>query len=111
MEWLGGVIETDEAEVAGNMGGGAENGGSVGGGAEADVPDNEFAGGPGEAFWDVKLTDVEEIGLSLRAKPGVHFFAVARAKQGALSVGEGYELVVIRHGGIVGKNLRDGKNN
>ena len=41
-QWFGRVIKTDEAEVAGNMGGGAEDGDSVGGSTEADVPDNKF---------------------------------------------------------------------
>ena len=97
-ERFGRIIETDEAQAAGKMGGGAEDGDSIGGGAETDVPNNEFAGTLGEAFTNMQLADIEKIGLGLRAKPGMHFFAVAGGKKGALSVREGYELVVIRHG-------------
>jgi len=50
------------------------------------------------------LADVKKIGLSLRPKARVHFFAVTRGKERALPVGEGYELVVIRHGRTVKKN-------
>ena len=85
------------------MAGGAEDGNSVGGGAEADVPDNKFAGGLCEAFTNVELANVKKFGLGSRAKTRVHFFAVSGGKKGALSVGEGYELVVIRHEGIVGE--------
>lgn len=102
-ERFGGVIETDEANVAGNIGGGAEHGNSIGGSAEADVPDYKFAGGLCEAFTNVELANVKKFGLGSRAKTRVHFFAVTGGKKGALSVGEGYELVVIRHEGIVGE--------
>ena len=43
------------------------------------------------------MTDVKKIGLRSGAKTRVHFFAVAGGKKCALSVGEGYELVVIGH--------------
>ena len=108
LERFGRVIETDDAEAAGNMGSGAEDGSSVGGGAETDVPDNEFAGRLCEAFTNVKLTDVKKIGLGSRAKPRVHFFAVAGGKKGVLAVGEAYELVVTGHAGIVEMALNFG---
>lgn len=95
------IIEADEAELAGNIGGGAEDGDGIGGSAEADVPDDEFAGGLCEAFTNAKLADVKKVGLGARAKPGMHFFAVAGGKEGALAVRESYELVVIGHAGIV----------
>ena len=106
------VIETDDAEAAGNMNisGGAEDRDSVCGGAEADVPDNEFGFGFAftgglccEAFPNAKLANVKKIGLGSRAKPGMHFFAVAGGKKRDLSVGERHKLVVIiiRHASIV----------
>lgn len=98
---FGSIVETDEAETSGNLAGGAEDGNRIGGGAKTDVPDNKFAGGFREAFRDVELADVKKIGLGLRAKARVHFFTVTGGEKSALSIGEGYELVVIGHGGIV----------
>ncbi len=94
--------------MAGNRGGGAKDGGSVGGGAEADVPDDKFAGGLCEAFTNLELADVKKVGFGLRAKTGVHFFAVAGGKKSALSVGEAYELVVTGHAGIVEEKRQGG---
>ena len=87
--------------MAGNRGGGAEDGGSVGGGAKADVPDYKFAGGLCEAFANLELGDVKKLGFGLRAKTRVHFFAIAGGKKGVLSVGKAYELVVTGHRDIV----------
>ncbi len=106
-EGIEGVVETQEADGAGEVAGGAQGGKGVGGGTEANVPDDELAGVALEAVDEAELADVEGLGFGNGADDGVEGLVVGEGMDAVRAIGELYDSV--SGGGFHGGNLEQGR--
>ena len=94
------VVKTDEADLAGNVPRGAQDGERVGRRAEADIPDHKFAGMILQPLAEPELVDVKRLRLRDRADDRMKRLVIRKRTHGTNAVVQADELVAgsVRHG-------------
>ena len=87
------VVKTDEADVAGDIPRGAQNGECICRRAEADIPDHKFAGMILLTLAQFELVDVKRLGFGNRADDRMKRLVVRERTHGADAVVQADELV------------------
>ena len=96
-----GAIEADQADGAGKVACGAENGEGVGCRAETDIPDHEFSGMVVQPLAELELVDVKRLRLGDRADDGMECFAVRERVDAVRAAGEFDKAVFVFHNQIL----------